>query len=142
MSITILGQVPELTEAHTFPLYMSPVKAGFPSPADDFLEGMIDLNKHLIKHPAATYLIRVSGESMINAGIGHDDILVVDTTLKPKHRDIVIACLDGEMTVKRFYQTPKTTALIPENDAFEPIMIRDGMDFSIWGVVKHVIKSL
>lgn len=142
MEVTILGRVPEITEAQSFPLYMSPVKAGFPSPADDFLEGMIDLNKHLIKHPASTYLIRVSGNSMINAGIGHDDILIVDTSIKPKHKDIVIACLDGEMTVKRLYQTAKKTALLPENDFYEAIVVREGMDFSVWGVVKNIIKDV
>ena len=92
-------------KGYALPLYASKVQAGFPSPADDFMEGRLDLNQHLVKHPTATFFVRVSGDSMIEAGIHPDDILVVDRSLEPRHGKIVIAALDGELTVKRLHKT-------------------------------------
>lgn len=92
---------PDETTAICCPLFMSSVEAGFPSPAEDYIEGRLDLNKHLIKHPAATFFVRVSGNSMINAGIYPGDILIVDRSLEAADKKIVIAVVDGELTVKR-----------------------------------------
>ena len=85
--------------------------AGFPSPADDYMEGKLDLNKHLIKHPTATFFVRAAGESMIKVGIHHGDILIVDRSLEAKHGKIIIAAVDGELTVKRLYKSSKGTYL-------------------------------
>ena len=124
------------------PLYASKVQAGFPSPADDFMEGKLDLNQHLVKHPTATFFVRVSGDSMIEAGIHPDDILVVDRSLEPRHGKIVIAALDGELTVKRLHKTSNKTYLMPENKSYNPIEINENNEMSIWGVVTSVIHAL
>ena len=124
------------------PLYGSTVQAGFPSPADDFIEGSLDLNKHLIKHPSATFFLRVSGDSMINAGIHPDDILIVDKSLEAKHGKIVIAAVDGDLTVKRLHKTTNKTYLMPENKKFSPIEITEANDVVIWGVVTNVIHPV
>jgi DNA polymerase V len=97
------------------PLFASRVPAGFPSPAEDFVEGSLDLNKHLIDHPAATFFLRVSGDSMIGVGIHADDLLIVDRSLKAKNDDIVIAILHGELTVKRLVQENGKWFLRAEN---------------------------
>jgi len=124
------------------PLYGSTVQAGFPSPADDFIEGRLDLNKHLIKHPSATFFLRVSGDSMINAGIHPDDILIVDKSLEAKHGKIVIAAVDGNLTVKRLHKITNKTYLMPENKKFSPIEITEDNDVVIWGVVTNVIHPV
>ena len=121
---------------------MVPVPAGFPSPADDYLEGKLDLNQHLIKHPAATFFVRVSGESMIGAGIHPGDILVVDRSLEPAQRKIVIAVVDNELTVKRFRRVRGRVILMPENEDYEPIEIGEGTEFEVWGVVTTVIHPV
>jgi len=97
------------------PLFLSSVKAGFPSPADDFVETRLDLNEYLIDHPEATFFVRVSGDSMIRAGIHTGDILIVDRSLEPKNNDIVIAIIDGEFTVKRLKKYGDRVFLVPEN---------------------------
>lgn len=123
----------------TLPLYTTNIKAGFPSPADDFLDKSIDLNEHLIPHPAATFLVTVSGDSMIGAGIFPGDILIVDKSLESKHRDIVIAVIDNEFTVKRLIKSVKGNFLYPENPAYHPIKLSEGSQ--IWGVVTYVIHK-
>ncbi|OGT88945.1 MAG: DNA polymerase V [Gammaproteobacteria bacterium RIFOXYD12_FULL_61_37] len=128
--------------SQALPLYASRVSAGFPSPADDYLEGTLDLNEHLVKHPAATFFVRVSGDSMLNAGIHPGDILVVDRSLTPVSGRIVIAALDGELTVKRFDQRNGRTRLLAENPAYAPIEIQDGNELHIWGVVTNVIHPV
>jgi DNA polymerase V len=130
------------TKGYKLPLYASKVQAGFPSPADDFMEGKLDLNKHLVKHPTATFFVRVSGDSMIDAGIHPDDILVVDRSLEPKHGKIVIAALDGELTVKRLHKTSSKTYLMPENKRYSPIEVTEESEMSTWGVVTNVIHSV
>lgn len=125
-----------------FPLYESRVSAGFPSPADDYIEAKLDLNQYLVKHPAATFFVRVEGDSMIGAGIFPEDILVVDRSLTPKDGKIVIAVINGELTVKRLKQARNKVVLMPENDAFSPIEITEEMNFSIWGVVTAVVHSV
>ncbi|ANJ68258.1 hypothetical protein A9404_03610 [Halothiobacillus diazotrophicus] len=124
------------------PLYGSRVSAGFPSPADDYLEDTLDLNEHLIAHPAATFMVRVSGDSMLGAGIHPGDVLVVDRALEATDGRIVIAVLDGELTVKRLSLKGTTVRLLPENPDYAPIVVREAQDFQIWGVVTSVIHKL
>lgn len=124
------------------PLFASRVPAGFPSPADDHLEDSLDLNEHLVQHPAATFFVRVQGDSMTGAGIENGDLLVVDRAREPKSGAIVIAVVNGELTVKRLRVDAQGVWLVPENPAYAPIEIRDGMDLTLWGVVAHVIRSL
>lgn len=127
---------------YALPLYQSAVAAGFPSPADGEKEGSLDLNELLIQHPQATFFVRVSGSSMIKAGIHHDDLLVVDRSQEPVHGKVVIAVVNGELTVKRLYRKEKKIRLVAENDAYAPIEIEEGADLRIWGVVTHVIHPL
>ena len=130
------------TGAKPLPLFSCAVAAGFPSPADDHLEGSLDLNEHLIKHPSATFFVRVSGDSMIKAGIHEDDILVVDRSIEPRNGKIIIAAVEGQLTVKRLNRTKTQTFLMPENDAYAPIPIADDNDMVIWGVVTSVIHQV
>ena len=124
------------------PLYISSIKAGFPSPADDYIEKNLDLNDFLIKHPSSTFFLKVEGESMIDAGIHSGDILIVDRSLEPKNNKIIIAALNGELTVKRIKKYKSKLFLVPENDKYEPIEITKEMDFSIWGIVTFVIHPV
>ena len=124
------------------PLYSCKISAGFPSPADDHLERNLDLNSHLVKHPAATFFVRVNGDSMIDAGINDNDILIVDRSLKPSHGKIVIAVVDGHMTVKRLYKESGKLILMPENTLYKPIEIKEDMNIEIWGVVVTAIHSV
>ena len=118
------------------------ISAGFPSPADDFKEIRISLDKELVKNGDATFYAKVSGDSMINAGIYNNDIIIVDRSIKPKHGKIVVAALDGQMTIKRLYHRDDKIMLLPENELFKPIEILDSMDMVIWGVATNVIHSL
>lgn len=129
-------------DSYEIPLYSSTVRAGFPSPADDYIESMLDLNEYLIKHPAATFFVRASGESMINAGIYSGDILVVDRSLEAVHGRIVIAALNGELTVKRLFRQQGRVRLVAENPVFPDIEINDDVDMVIWGVVTNVIHGV
>ncbi len=133
---------PEDTEKCECPLFMIPVSAGFPSPADDYIEGSLDLNKHLVKHPAATFFVRVAGDSMINAGIHPDDILIVDRSLDPVDKKVVIAIVNGELTVKRIRIKKDGIYLVAENINYNPVKINKEMEFEVWGVVTNVIHSL
>lgn len=118
------------------------VPAGFPAPSSDFGQETIDLNELLIEHPAATYYIQVQGHSMIKAGIHSGDLLVVDRSKEPKEGSIIVAVVDGEFTVKRVREKNGRFELVPESDAYEPINIREGMQFEVWGVVTHVIHKI
>ena len=124
------------------PLFTVPVSAGFPSPAEDYIEGKLDLNKYLIKHPAATFFVKVSGNSMIDAGIHDGDILIVDRSLKPANKKVVIAVVNGELTVRRIRVTKGTVVLISENKDYKPLQVDEEMDFEVWGVVTNVIHPL
>ncbi len=124
------------------PLYTAYVPAGFPSPADDDVEGRLDLNQHLIHHPAATFFVRVSGESMLGAGIHPGDLLVVDRALEPVHGKVVIAVVNGELTVKRLCIREGQVRLLAENERYAPIVLSGDMDLQIWGVVTNVIHPL
>lgn len=127
---------------YRLPFYQHAVAAGFPSPAEDEMADCLDLNELLIKRPAATFFLRVAGSSMIKAGIHHNDILIVDRSVEPTNGKIVIASLNGELTVKHLYKSGKKVQLLPENDNFSPIDITDGIDLHIWGVVTNVIHPL
>lgn len=129
-------------ESYKIPLYASTVRAGFPSPADDYIETMLDLNEYLIKHPAATFFVRASGESMVNAGIYSGDILVVDRSIEAGHGKIVIVALNGELTVKRLSHQNGHIKLVAENPDFPAIDITDEYDMVIWGVVTNVIHAV
>jgi DNA polymerase V len=124
------------------PLFLASVSAGFPSPAEDYIEGRLDLNKHLIKHPAATFFVRVAGDSMTGAGIHPGDILVVDRSIEPRDANVVIAVLDGELTVKRISRREGRLYLVSDNSLYQPLEILAEMEFEVWGVVTSVIHSL
>ena len=126
-------------EQFTCPLYGSRVQAGFPSPADDHIEGKLDLNEHLVRRPAATFFVRASGESMKDAGIFDGDLLVIDRSISAKSDDIVIASIHGELTVKRLQQSGKEWLLVPANPKF-PVIQLEGSDGEIWGVVTHSVR--
>tara|TARA_R110000868_G_scaffold237627_5_gene492259 strand:- start:29 stop:532 length:504 start_codon:yes stop_codon:yes gene_type:complete len=130
------------TDRIKIPLYSSSVSAGFPSPADDYIESLLDLNEYLIKKPAATFLVRAKGESMLNAGIQSGDILIVDKSITPTHGKIVIAAIDGELTVKRLYQMEGVTKLQPDNPDYNDIDINAFSESVIWGVVTSVIHKV
>ncbi|MGG9970589.1 LexA family protein [Ferruginibacter sp. SUN002] len=115
---------------------------GFGAAADDYMERGIDLNEQLIKNKAATFFMRVSGSSMINAGIGDGDIVIVDRSIKPVNGKIVIAVIDGEMLIRRYEQTFNKLRLVPETHNLSPIEVSEFMDFKVWGVVIYVIRSL
>ena len=117
-----------------------PVSAGFPSPADDYLDKCLDMNDFLIKKPAATFLVRVKGDSMVEAGITDGDILIVDRSITPQYGFIVIAVVDGEFTVKRYVQIGGKPYLKPENKRLKLIDISEIDQFEISGVVVHCIK--
>jgi DNA polymerase V len=123
-------------------LYSSKVSAGFPSPAESFVERKLDLNSYLVRHPAATFFVRVSGESMLNAGIQDGDMLLVDKSLQPTDKKVVIASVNGELTVKRIRTLGSAVFLVPENEQYAPIKITEEVDFSVWGVVTTVIHSV
>lgn len=133
---------PEDAEECERPLFMIPVSAGFPSPADDYVEGSLDLNKYLIKHPAATFFVRVAGDSMINAGIHPDDILIVDRSLDAVDKKVIIAIVNGELTVKRIRKKKDGIYLVAENENYKPVKINKEMEFDVWGVVTSVIHAL
>jgi DNA polymerase V len=122
-------------------LFASPVSAGFPSPADDFMEKTLDLNTHLIKHPSATFFVRVQGNSMIKSLIRPGDILIVDRSLENADNKIVIALINGEFTVKRVKKIASKLWLVPENPDYRPLEITSEMNFEIWGIVTYVIHS-
>ena len=140
-------QLPVL-EPHLFPLSLelplfgSKVPAGFPSPADDHLEASIDLNQQFVRNPVATFFVRVQGHSMVGAGIHNNDMLVVDRSIEAQNGSIVVAAVDGELTVKRLHITDDCVILMPENPEYSPIEINNLMELHIWGVVAHVIHSL
>lgn len=118
------------------------ISAGFPSPALDFIDLSIDLNRHLIKHPSATFYGRVKGDSLKNAGISNDDLLIIDRSMEPINGKIAVCYIDGEFTAKRIQISKKEIWLIPENENYEPIRVTEENDFVIWGIVTYVIKSV
>ncbi|MFZ0566275.1 MAG: translesion error-prone DNA polymerase V autoproteolytic subunit [Chlamydiales bacterium] len=125
--------------ATLLPFFEVGIAAGFPSPADDYLERQLDLHELLVEHPAATFFVRVEGDSMIEAGLQSGDILIVDRSLKPRNGKIVVALLNGEFTVKRLKIEDQKLYLLPENPRYQPIEVAEDSDFQVWGVVTYVI---
>lgn len=123
------------------PLIDSSIKAGFPSPAQDFMDMSIDLNKELIKHPASTFFGRVDGDSMQDLGISHGDLLVIDKSIEPRDGKIAVCFIDGEFTIKKIKVEKKHIMLLPANDKYKPIKVTEENEFIVWGIVIHVIKS-
>ena len=130
--------------AHALPLtlFAGTVSAGFPSPAADYAQGKINLNEHLLLNENASFLFRVRGESMIGIGIYDGDTLIVDRSITPAHNQIVLAIVDEEFTVKRFYKRGQTVKLLAENLTFPPIVLKDGQELRIWGVVTFNLHRL
>ena len=131
----------DTTSAVKLPLYLSRVSAGFPSPAEDYIERFLDLNEHLIKHPAATFYVKVQGDSMKDANLNEGDLLIVDRSLEPKNNNIIVCHLDGGFTVKRFFKENDTIVLYPANNKFNPIKISKDQQFEIFGVVTYTIHK-
>ena len=123
------------------PIYLANVQAGFPSPAEDYLDKTLDLNELLIAHPAATFFVRVSGDSMRGAGIFSGDVLVVDRSLEATDNKIVVALVNGEFTVKRLKVRDGRIRLVPENPAYPILELKEESDFQVWGVVTYVIHK-
>lgn len=123
------------------PVVDAGISAGFPSPALDFVDISIDLNKHLIKHPSATFYGRVKGHSLKNAGIDDGDLLIIDRSLEPQNGKIAVCYIDGEFTAKRIKIKKNEIWLMPENENYSPIKVEKENDFLVWGIVTHVIKS-
>jgi len=133
---------PDRSTKRRQPLFMATVPAGFPSPAADYEEGKLDLNKHLIRNPAATFFVRVTGDSMLKAGIHSGDLLVVDRSIEPRDKNVVIAVVNGELTVKRIRIRKNRLTLEAENDAYQSQEINNEIEFEVWGVVTNVIHEL
>ena len=118
------------------------ISAGFPSPADDFKEIRISLDSELVKNKEATFYAKVSGDSMVGAGLDDGDLLVIDRSLNPENGKIAVCVLDGEFTVKRIKKEKSKLYLIPENKKYKPIELKEENELIIWGIVEYVIKKL
>lgn len=132
----------EQETSHELPLHTEGVSAGLPFHADDSVEKKLDLNELLVKHPTATFFVKVQGESMIGAGIFSGDILLVDRSIEPVDGAIVIAQLNGEFTVKRLKFSGGRPYLLAENPNYKPIQMKEGVEFVVWGVVTSVIRKV
>ena len=134
--------IPDSNSGQLIPYVSGGVSAGFPSPAADFTETNIDLNKELSKNPLATFYVKVNGNSMIDAGINNKDILVVDRSIAPQNNKIAVCLVDGEFTVKRIRLEKDCLYLLPENKDYLPIKITEDNQITIWGIVTYVIKAV
>jgi len=132
---------PDFTTLLELPLAGTAIAAGFPSPAEEYVEIALDLNKELIKHPASTFYARVKGDSMVDASIQDGDLLVIDKALEPKEGAIAVCYLDGEFTVKRLTVQEEGVYLMPANAEFKPIRITEENNFLVWGLVAYVIHK-
>ncbi len=133
---------PESKDSLYIDIAGNPVHAGFPSPADDFLENKLDLNRALVRNPSSTFYARVSGDSMVDDGIDNEDILVVDKSVPPYEGCLAVCVLNGEFTLKRVKLDQEGISLIPANKKYKPIRVNEGSDFRIWGVVRYIIKKV
>ncbi|WPR72368.1 translesion error-prone DNA polymerase V autoproteolytic subunit [Flavobacterium sp. NG2] len=138
----LLFYKPDYESDLRIPFIPDGVSAGFPSPAADFMENNIDLNKELSENPLATFYIKVKGNSMIDAGIHDKDVLVVDRSLEPQNNKIAVCFIDGEFTVKRIKLEKDCLFLMPENTNYTPIKINEDNQLIIWGIVTYVIKKM
>ena len=132
---------PDFTTQLDLPLAGTAIAAGFPSPAEEYVEIALDLNKELIKHPSATFYAKVKGDSMVDAGIQDGDVLVIDKALEPKEGTVAVCYLDGEFTVKRLTVQEEGVYLMPANAEFKPIRITEENEFLVWGIVAYVIHK-
>jgi len=132
---------PDFTTQLELPLAGTAIAAGFPSPAEEYLDLALDLNKELVKHPAATFYARVKGDSMVDAGIQDGDLLLIDKALEPKEGSIAVCFIDGEFTVKRLAVREEGVYLMPANAEFKPIRITEENEFLVWGMVAYVIHK-
>ena len=123
------------------PVFLDKISAGFPSPATDYMENKLDLNEYLIKHPAATFIVKTSGSSMINADIYSGDLLIVDRSLTPRNNNIVIASIFGDLTVKKIKKKDKSFFLVSANEDYPSIEVKEEMECFIWGVVTYIIHE-
>ena len=123
------------------PVFLDKVSAGFPSPVTDYMENKLDLNEYLIRHPAATFIVKASGSSMVNADIYSGDLLIVDRSVTPKSNNIVIASIFGDLTVKKLKKKEKSFFLISANDEYPSIEVKEEMECFIWGVVTYIIHE-
>lgn len=142
MRIAEVSPLVEVTGAPTVWVAPVPVAAGYPSPAQDYYDGPLDLTSHLIKDSVSTFLVRVTGDSMEQAGISHGDELLVDRSLTPRDMSVVVAILDGELTVKRLRITPTGVVLQAENQAYPDLVVSELSDLEIWGVVIKCIHNV
>lgn len=134
--------VPSTSRRLPLPFADGGVRAGFPSPAQDYICSTIDLNSELIEHPASTFYARVAGDSMAEEGITEGDILIVDKSVEPENGDLAVCCLDGEFTLKRLrFTTDNRILLVPSNRRYRPITVTPENDFKVWGVVLYTIKA-
>ena len=123
------------------PVFLDKVSAGFPSPATDYMENKLDLNEYLIRHPAATFIVKASGSSMVNADIYSGDLLIVDRSVTPKSNNIVIASIFGDLTVKKLKKKEKSFFLVSANEEYPSIEVKEEMECFIWGVVTYIIHE-
>ena len=123
------------------PVFLDSVSAGFPSPATDYMESKLDLNEYLIKHPAATFIVKAKGPSMSDAGILSGDLLIVDRSITPKSNDIVIASIFGDLTVKKLQKKENSLFLLSANSDYPSIEVKEEMECFIWGVVTYIIHE-
>ncbi len=132
---------PSTKTSTKLPLVEATISAGFPSPADDYSESRLDLNKELITNESATFYARVRGDSMTLAGISDGDLLIIDKSKTPTNGSIVVCLIDGDFTVKRLHKKGNQFYLMPENNNYQPIKIKPENDVTIWGVVTYTIKK-
>ena len=128
-------------EQVSIPMFLDNISAGFPSPATDYMENKLDLNEHLIKHPAATFIVKASGFSMIGAGIYSGDLLIIDRSITPQNNNIVIASIFGDLTVKKLKKKKNTLFLVSASDDYPSIEVKEEMECFIWGVVTFIIHA-
>ena len=131
----------ENSNLNKVPMYGDSVSAGFPSPAEDYLDLDLNLHDNLVQNPAATFCVRANGDSMIDANIKSGDVMVVDRALDPTNNSIVLAVLDGEFTVKRIKKSSNELYLMPANENYQPVKVTSDIDFQIWGVVTFIIHK-
>ena len=141
MRTEYLGTVDESAAPVPLPLAADAVRAGFPSPADDYVETELDLVAHLVQHPSATFFVRAKGDSMETDGIYDGDLLIVDRSLEPRDGDVLIIAVDGELTCKRLGRIGNRPYLLPGNPSYQPIPL-ENVECHVWGVVTHNVHAL
>ena len=125
----------------SIPMFLDKISAGFPSPATDYMENKLDLNEHLIKHPAATFIVKASGFSMIDAGIHSGDLLIIDRSITPQNNNIVVASIFGDLTVKKLKKKQDILFLVSASNHYPSIEVKEEMECFIWGVVTYIIHE-